>query len=257
MEGKIYYKDYFKEHGITAEMLGNCDLRRETKLWIHNVLFNHVPYIECLEDVCFTDCVFENVGFHGELNCVSFGNCKFKDAAIRISELSSVYFMECAGNLEIDRCIINESSINSCEATFKLRHCFGEGTVICDSPNVKCPLSCPSEGSFIAYKKCFRKNDPDDYIVKLLIPEDAKRSSSIGIKCRASKAVVLDIISLSDKKKKVDTVYSASCLTIGEKFPYKIGETVYPHDFDENRFEECSSGIHFFMNFEDAAEYCF
>ena len=31
-----------------------------------------------------------------------------------------------------------------------------------------------------------------------------------------------------------------------------MGETVYPDSFDENRFEECSNGIHFFMNKQDA-----
>ena len=34
-------------------------------------------------------------------------------------------------------------------------------------------LQCPEEGSYIAYKKC-----QEDRIVKLLIPEDAKRSSA-------------------------------------------------------------------------------
>ena len=40
-------------------------------------------------------------------------------------------------------------------------------------------LQCPKEGSYIAYKKC-----QEDRIVKLFIPEDAKRSSATSRKCR-------------------------------------------------------------------------
>lgn len=259
MKGKIYYQDYFKEHGITLKSLADPDLRDGKELNISNVLFIDLPYLDGLYDIYFTECIFKNVRIHGKLDYVSFNNCEFEDVRIIKSELSGVQFVKCVGNLEIDRCIISGCYINNCEATFKMRNCLGNSNIIYGSPNIKCPLTCPSEGSFIAYKKCYRENHAghDEYVVKLLIPEDAKRSSSIGIKCRASKAVVLDIIPLSDKKKKVDTVYSASCLSSGKKFPYRIGETVYPDDFDENRFEECASGIHFFMNFEDAVEYCF
>lgn len=48
-------------------------------------------------------------------------------------------------------------------------------------------LQCPIEGSFIGWKKC------DGYIVKLKICEDAERSSSTSLKCRCSKAEVLEI----------------------------------------------------------------
>ena len=36
---------------------------------------------------------------------------------------------------------------------------------------------------------------------------------------------------------------------------YKVGEYVYPDSFDEYRWNECSHGIHFFMNKEDAIDY--
>ena len=48
-------------------------------------------------------------------------------------------------------------------------------------------LACPEEGSFIGYKKA------DDCIIKLLILEDAKRSSATTFKCRCDKAKVLEI----------------------------------------------------------------
>ena len=38
-------------------------------------------------------------------------------------------------------------------------------------------------------------------------------------------------------------------------FIYKVGEVVEVKDFDENRWEECSTGIHFFMTRDEAVKY--
>ena len=105
------------------------------------------------------------------------------------------------------------------------------------------PLVCPSNGAFTAWKKC-----QDNTIVKLLIPEDAKRSSATTRKCRASKAIVLEIQDLEGNK--IDAV------AYGQNgFEYKVGETVYPDSFDEDRWNECSHGIHFFINRQEAVDY--
>ena len=53
--------------------------------------------------------------------------------------------------------------------------------------NFKLPIACPDTGSFIGWKKA------SGYIVKLLIPEDAKRLSATGRKRRCNKAKVLEI----------------------------------------------------------------
>ncbi len=99
---------------------------------------------------------------------------------------------------------------------------------------------CPTEGSFVGYKKC-RYN----VIVKLLIPEDAKRSSATTRKCRCDKALVLETIG---SKEKAISRYD-------ETFVYKVGETVSVDDFDHDRWNECSTGIHFFMTREEAEAY--
>jgi hypothetical protein len=36
---------------------------------------------------------------------------------------------------------------------------------------------------------------------------------------------------------------------------YKVGEMVFPDSFDENRWNECSHGIHFFINKDEAIDY--
>ena len=107
------------------------------------------------------------------------------------------------------------------------------------------PLSCPSEGAFTAWKKVAGK-----YLVKLQIPEDARRSSATSMKCRCDKAIVLDITSLDGEEHYNEVVNYNYTTTV-----YKVGEMVYPDSFDENRWNECSHGIHFFINKEEAINY--
>jgi hypothetical protein len=110
------------------------------------------------------------------------------------------------------------------------------------------PLACPSDGAFIGWKKVCTKFC---YIVKLEIPEDAKRSSATTRKCRCDKAKVLDIINF-DTKEHVEQVVNNA---YDQETLYKVGEMVYPDKFDDNRWNECSNGIHFFINKQDAIDY--
>lgn len=105
-------------------------------------------------------------------------------------------------------------------------------------------LACPEEGSFIGYKKA------NGCLVKLLILEDSKRSSATSMKCRCDKAKVLDIIDLMTNEK-IDRTKS----DYDNEFFYKVGEIVQVEDFDEDRWNECTIGIHFFMNKENAIKY--
>ena len=116
------------------------------------------------------------------------------------------------------------------------------------------PLSCPSHGSFIGWKKCRNHGtNNDDVIVKLEIPEDALRSSAVGRKCRASKAIVLEIQDIEGNKidSKAYSTYERE-----QDFEYIAGEIVEPREpFNENRYEECGSGIHFFIDRQEAVDY--
>ena len=110
-------------------------------------------------------------------------------------------------------------------------------------------MACPEKGSFIAFKKA--GNNYNNYIVELLIPEDARRCSATSKKCRCDKAKVLSITKIDGTSDGVDTVYSI----YDETFAYKIGELVEVKDFDDNRWNECSTGIHFFLTRQEAVEY--
>lgn len=105
-------------------------------------------------------------------------------------------------------------------------------------------LACPEEGSFIGYKKAH------GCLVKLLIPEDAKRSSGTTRKCRCDKAKVLAITEI-ETGKPVDKVSSDR----DKDFIYQVGHEVNIINFCENRWIECSEGIHFFMAKNDALSY--
>lgn len=110
------------------------------------------------------------------------------------------------------------------------------------------PFACPDSGAFIGWKRCL-DDDAHDVIVKLLIPEDAKRLSSISRKCRCDKAIVLEIKDMNGKDiNKAYSIHDAS-------FVYKVGETVSVSDFDNNRWVQCAEGIHFFINKQEAIGY--
>lgn len=129
---------------------------------------------------------------------------------------------------------------------------------------INIPLACPDTGEFIGWKACVINRDATPaellseigntrcVIVKLKIPEDARRSSATGRKCRADKAVVTEIQSLNGTPLNGVIAFSMH----DKNFIYKVGATVKPRGtFSENRFDECTSGIHFFVNRCDAVKY--
>ena len=107
------------------------------------------------------------------------------------------------------------------------------------------PMVCPEEGDFIGWKKA------GDKIVKLRIPEDALRSSATTRKCRCNKAEVVEIYNIDGtiaNERIVNSSYDSS-------FTYEVGKTVEVQDFDTNRWNECTRGIHFFINRQEAINY--
>ena len=106
-------------------------------------------------------------------------------------------------------------------------------------------MMCPEVGAFIGWKKARKA------IVKLQITDDAKRSSAVSRKCRCSKAVVLGLENM-DGTPYADIQVSSQR---DSNFIYRVGETVEVPDFDENRWNECSTGIHFFITRQEAVDY--
>jgi len=95
------------------------------------------------------------------------------------------------------------------------------------------------EGALIGWKKC-----RNGVIVKLRIPEAAKRSHAFGRKCRAEFAEVLEVIGADFGVANYDG-----------KTEYRIGQTVKPREWNEDYAIECAGGIHFFITRIEAEEY--
>lgn len=118
-------------------------------------------------------------------------------------------------------------------------------------------LACPEAGSFIGYKKVrisedgYTSNDIEYGIAKLMITEDARRSSATSTKCRCDKAKVLEILDFKGNKLSINKGYSVYDYT----FKYEVGKMVSVDNFNEDRWKECATGIHFFTSFRDAVEY--
>lgn len=112
------------------------------------------------------------------------------------------------------------------------------------------PMNIP-EGEFIAWKKIYRKRQKDYVIVKLKILADSKRSRATSDKCRCDKALVLGFETLKGEPldiKQVTNNHYAKCI-------YKVGKIVYADKWDDNRWNECSNGIHFFLDRQSAVDY--
>ena len=104
---------------------------------------------------------------------------------------------------------------------------------------------CPEEGDFIAWKRV------NNIIVKLSIPAEAKRNSATTRKCRCEYAKVLELQNLDGTPYNGDKVVNKRYVeTI-----YKVGEIVHPDSWDDNRWNECSHGIHFFITRDEAVRY--
>lgn len=112
-----------------------------------------------------------------------------------------------------------------------------------DTKNADLPIAqttiVPDVGAFDAWKKC--KNN---IICHLRIPSEAKRSNASGRKCRAEYVEVVEVFGAD-----------VGLSTHDGKTEYRKGETVRCDKWDDNRWQECSGGIHFFITRIEAENY--
>lgn len=110
----------------------------------------------------------------------------------------------------------------------------------------------PKEGGFYAYKLLRVFSDDEDIrcVGKLWIPPHAARLNGCSNKCRASEALVIYI-------KDEDGKYLQEAYSLYDKnFEYVVGKIVRPRfGFYPDRWQECASGIHYFLTEKEAWEY--
>ena len=211
--------------------------------------FEDIDFTElghALRCIIFDNCLFNNCKFpfiddcsfvNSKIYCSTFSklmvNCNFTNAALRENDLRYIDINRC--------CFIKADCFDSIF--------FGSTIISCKQPP-QIPMACPSDGSFVGWKKVV--NNGRIYIIKLQIPASAKRCSATTRKCRAEYVKVLGIYDELKRKMKVTKVtnWKFSHRTI-----YEVGKITRPDFFDTDRWNECSHGIHFFVDFEDAVNY--
>ena len=220
--------------GVTAKYVTFCDCK-----------FNECQFDEYCNFVNaeFNDCDLTDVGMNNVTNFAkaSFDNCNFKNACCCGAIFRNTAFYDA-----------DLTNVNMYEADFT-----NADFVRCKLDNIRydectcgIALACPEKGSFTAFKKAKLYND-NNCIVELQVPADALRSSATTRKCRVSKAKVVAVYTMDGKSIK-QNAYS----THTRSFVYKIGKMVEVKNFDKNRWNECSSGIHCFITKREAEQYC-
>lgn len=237
-------------------------------------------------DMNLSDAVFSNVKLHcadfrnAILNSTCMYNCDLNCANLEWAQATFAHFNSCKfekaylANADFrgaDFMCSDLSDVITSEQTIFLYADFRYSTNV---PEI--PMACPEEGSFIAWKKCrLMYSTEEEYrlmsqnkkivywcIVKLLIPEDAIRSSGTGRKCRANKAKVIEIYdsegNIIATKDNMNCDKYLAVSMYDDSFKYLPGEIVRPKRyFNTNRWQVCSTGIHFFMTKKEAINYIY
>ena len=170
-----------------------------------------------------------------DLRCANLRNADLRGANLRNADLRNAD-LRCANLSDADLRCADLRNADLCGASID--------QMMWNIYTVFYPLQCPESGSYIGYKKA------SGLVVELEIPADARRSSATSRKCRASKAKVLSITDINGNPAggQVKSNYDPN-------FVYAIGETVEVTDFDDNRWNECSTGIHHFITRAEAVIY--
>ena len=202
-----------------------------------------------LNHVDFNGCNLKYINLaHANLKGANLDECNLSFADLDHADLSgaTLYFSNLVRASLINANLSGADLINTDLRNSNLR--------ASNLTNVKTDLNtlgyypvCPEKGSFIGYKKAGVRYE---YLVELLILEDSKRSSATSFKCRCDKAKVLSIINI-ETKEEVSTCQS----NYDSDFIYTVGEVVSVNNFDDIRWNECSTGIHFFISKECALNY--
>ncbi len=195
-----------------------------------------------LSGIDFTLSSFRNVDLSGAdlsratVENVLLDGCSVKGAVFRDADMKTASMRCC----DMTGCDIRGADLFGAV----LEHAKLDG-IISDEETRWFRMHCPKEGAILGYKKCV-----NDRLVQLLIPADAKRTSATLPSCRCSKAKVLTIKSF-DSAEEFDEAWSL----VDENFVYHKGEWVEVLDFNEDRWMDSATGIHFWMTREEAIRY--
>lgn len=213
---RLVFRDCeFEPMDLSDMDLSNIDFEYSS---LQHVILNRVN----LENSSLENSLFDGTTLHG--------------ANLRNASLSRGTFRSC----DMGECDISGANLFAAV----LENVNMEG-IISDENTKWFRLHCPEEGAFLGYKKCV-----NDRLVQLLIPADAKRTSSTMRCCRCDKAKVLTIKSF-DYTEEFEEAWSL----VDENFVYRKGQWVEALNFNPDRWFDSTGGIHFWLTREEAKAY--
>lgn len=230
-------------------------MKRLTGEELNKILENHIHWVRrdidgwehmradlCYADLCGADLSWANL-CGATLHNADLSGATLYGANLCVATLSNTNL------IGADLCYANLSNANLRRANLSRTNLIGANLSRADLYEAKnvpfIPYACPEVGEFIGFKKVH------SFIVVLKILKESKRMSATTRKCRCDKALVMEIQNLDGTKADVEEVSS----NYDSKFVYKVREIVSVNDFDKDRWGECSTGIHFFINRQEAVDY--
>jgi hypothetical protein len=226
---------------------------KKIKIEIKNRLTGKILFEYEKESNEIKETLIEAVKKGADLSCAYLRGADLSCAYLRGADLSCAYLR----GADLNGAYLRGADLNGADLSGAyLRGADLNGADLSGAKNIPfIPMYCPSDGAFIGWKKV--KYQDGEYLVKLEIQEDSKRSSATRTKCRCDKAKVLDIILINFiVPEEFQTVKPKEIVNANYKETrYAIGEMVYADSWDEDRWKECSHGIHFFINKQEAIDY--
>lgn len=232
-----YYEEYrYRNIHICNKFVENADFHDSV---FDGCMFDNVSFKDCnFRDCYFSNCIFDGCNFY-ELD--------FSNTAFSYCLLTSISPYDCIfDGVSFDYCAVMISD--------EFKPNFDKLKLVDYTLGIY--QTCPEKGSYIGFKKVRHPNGGRALIVELEIPATAGRSSASGRKCRASCARVISITDLEgNTHDEYGNRYEVAVSMYDELLEYRLGEIVTPNSWDDNRWNECSNGIHHYLTMLEAVRH--
>ena len=225
--------------------------------------------VRCINEVSICNCTgkFWSI-IDSSINIVKFYCCKFTAGDVKSCRLNSLCISgDCDKKVSLDSLTLVQSIITTrlylprvtINNFIAYQTALFAGFEYDKNSIKKWDLHCttgitPPQNTIILYKKADAVDGDllKSIIVKLEVPEKAKRVYCNKLKIRVSKAKVIGFYNLDGSVLPDDTEVISS---YDPKFKYKIGDTVKPTKEFDTTSGLCGSGIHGYIDFVDAVKY--
>ncbi len=212
-----------------------------------------------LSSIVLSGCKFHGLTLHG----INFQGCRLNEVSFRGASLHNCTFKHSF----LNACTFRDASLDCCDMSSALivrtdfigaraeETSFSDAYIakgnrfsasVMQSPGLR--QICPATGAFDAWKIVYVERIP--HLIHLRVPENALRSSATSRRCRCSEAKVISIRNLCTHESVNSVTNISYCPCV-----YTVGKIATPDHFNENRWDECSHGIHVLLTEREAIAY--